>query len=488
VLSLAALLAVVISFTALAVVWLLRTTLVQERRELVTAATELVVAGVVDRVRLGSSRPEIERFVGATVGRWGLLAMAWYDAEGRPVVQRATTGGGSVLHGIDPRRPRPFRTIRPGSSGSAGQLVWIEPIGQGQGSVVAVVTLGVTHAAVWRFARPVLLYLGTSGILLLIFGYVALTSLIVRPLDGLTRATEEVSRGRLDVSVPLEGGRELARAAEAFNRMTARIHDQRETLHKQLRELEEAAEEVRSIQEQLVRSAKLASVGSLAAGVAHEVGNPVSAILGLSEVLLEGDNDPEEERDYMERIRREAERVSGIIRDLLEYARPGSPTDQQGPASVEEALEYTLGLLRPQKTFRQIEVRQLVAEVAPVDLGQDPLSQVLLNLLLNAAEAIAGEGTIEVQVQSAYLPAVPGRRLHRIPAVEVRIADSGPGAQDENLPHLFEPFFTTKEPGAGTGLGLAMCEGIVERAGGSLTAANRPAGGFVVILTLPAVV
>lgn len=341
--------------------------------------------------------------------------------------------------------------------------------------MVAVVSLGVSAEDLNRIARPLLIYLFTSGLLLLGFGYFALTRLIVRPLEELTRATERVAEGSLEVTVPVRGGREIASAAMAFNVMTRRLKDQKIKLERQLEELEQTAQELCATQDQLIRSARLASVGSLAAGVSHEVGNPISAIMGLAEVLSEGGLEPEEERDYIERIRRESERVNRIIRDLLEYARLRPEADEEEAGVISEAVDAAAGLLSPQKSFREIELTCSIEEdLPPVLPATDQLTQVLVNLLMNAADAMEGKGRVEVR---AYHPEGGDR-------VMVEVTDSGPGVPDDDLERIFEPFYTTKEPGMGTGLGLALCEGIITRAGGVISAKNGERCGLTISLGL----
>jgi signal transduction histidine kinase len=359
----------------------------------------------------------------------------------------------------------------------------IEPVGPGLGGVAAIVSLAPPGAQLATLARPVLVYLFTSGLLLLVFGYVALTRLIVRPLEMLTAATAKVASGRLDVTVPVQGGWEIAAAAQAFNEMTRRLREQQDRLNQKVEELERTAHELRATQNQLIRSAKLASVGSLAAGLAHEVGNPISAILGLSEVLLDGETDANESREYIDRVRREAERVHRIVRDLLDYARP-APTDADGPSAVAEAVDAAVSLLSPQKSYRSVDI-QVVGDpsVPPVALGLDQLTQVLVNLMMNAADAVGGEGDVRV---GFVVDVIASGDTRATPAVRISVSDSGPGVREDEIPRIFEPFYTTKDPGAGTGLGLALCEGIVTRAGGTIEAHNQPGGGFVVSIALPA--
>lgn len=476
-LSLATLLVVVFGFTSIAFLWVLRTALSAQQREIGTSAAEVVLQGVAHRLRSDVTEGEEGRIIEPILGTTGIVAVGTYDERGESRTQRTLSGDDIDLQEVNPLRPRPFQLVRERADGRGDEVLLIHPIGGGRGAVVAVVSLEASSAELRRMAQPLLIYLFTAGILLLGFGYVALTTLIVRPLDVLTRATEQVAQGRLDVTVPLSGGREIATAAGAFNLMTRRIQEQKTALEEHLSELKETTGELKATQAQLVRSARLASVGSLSAGVAHEVGNPVSAIMGLAEVLQEGGLEPEEETEYLERIRKEAERVNGIIRDLLEYARPNLDQEEL-PGCLTDAVDAAVGLLAPQKTFRGVTVQVMLAGSLPaVRPGTDQLTQVLVNLLLNAADAMGGEG--EVRIRAELLD--EGDRVH------VQVSDSGGGVPEEELDRIFEPFYSTKDPGSGTGLGLALCEGIITREGGTVSAANSKSGGLSVNLILPVI-
>jgi len=485
VLSLAALMTVVFSFTGMAVLWVLRSGVRAQRADSGEVAVRTTLEGLAARARsdpegVRSLAPELEELV----GRAGIQAIGIYDSDGEPLSVAGRDGQGPELRGVDPRRPRPYRVVRSPEPGVEEMLV-IHPIGGGRGAVVAVVGFAMDGSELSRLARPVLIYLFASGGLLLLFGYWSLTRLIVRPLEMLTRATEKVSQGRLDVSIPVpaRGGKEIAAAARAFNAMTKQLRDQQVRLASKVEALERTANELQATQDQLVRSAKLASVGSLAAGVAHEVGNPVSAILGLSEVLLDGDLEPGEGQEYLERIKREADRVNRIVRDLLEYARP-TADDAEDYASVAESVDSAVGLLSPQRAYRDVDI-QIVGDsnLPPVAIGIDELTQVLVNLMMNAADAVEGQGEVRVRfTQDATLKGPGGAEAK---AVRVSVSDSGPGVPEQAIGRIFEPFYTTKDPGSGTGLGLALCDGIISRVGGRMDAENLPGGGLMITLVLP---
>ncbi len=314
------------------------------------------------------------------------------------------------------------------------------------------------------------LYLFLTGAFILLIAYVALTRLIVRPVENLTRAAERLGSGKLNHEVPVGGAAEVASLAVRFNRMARELRTERSALEARLVDLERATTELRATQDQLVRSEKLASVGRLAAGIAHEIGNPLAAILGLVEILQMGGLPEAEQTEFLQRIRSETERIHRIIRELLDYSRnqpEAAAPDAQ--ADLVEVVEHAVKLLVPQSDLRRINIeRRFEHDVVLVRGSADELSQIVLNLLLNATDAIAGEGHILVQVER------DGRDQGD---VLLKVTDTGPGIPESVRDKLFEPFVTTKPSGKGTGLGLAVCLALVHRYGSAIQAANSAHGG-----------
>jgi len=319
------------------------------------------------------------------------------------------------------------------------------------------------------------LYVGLTAAVILLVTYVLLTRLIIRPLAALTRASERIAAGK-EARVPVEGTAELARLAVSFNEMQKQLGDEKDILRARLEDLERTTSELRLAQRSLVRSEKLASVGRLAAGIAHEIGNPLSAISGLVELVESGDLEPEEEVEFLGRVRKETERINRIIRDLLDFARADPGEEQRDEAcDVAEVVEDAVRLVGPQADLRLVTLERRFEQDCPMAKGSaGQLAQVVLNLLLNAADAIGGEGTIVLDVSREE------------EWVRLVVQDTGPGIPPEILGHLFEPFVTSKPTGEGTGLGLAVCHTLVGKLGGTLEASNPPEGGarFTVLLPL----
>jgi signal transduction histidine kinase len=310
----------------------------------------------------------------------------------------------------------------------------------------------------------------------LVGAYFALTRLIVRPVDALSASAERVVRGARELEVPGRAPRELRDLGDSLRTMTSHLVREEQALRRKVTEVEEATERLRAAQDTVVRSERLASVGRLAAGLAHEIGNPISAILGLQDLLLDGELDPAEQRDFLQRMKRETTRVHRILRDLLDFARPAEARPEpEAPGDVAAALADTLALVRPQKNLRDLHLADEVKGLLPrVRLGHEQLVQLLLNLVMNAADACGERGTVSVVVE----PTPRGARI--------TVTDDGPGVAPEVRSRLFEPFVTTKEVGKGTGLGLAVSRGLVEAGGGTIELDQSYAGGARFVIELPA--
>lgn len=235
----------------------------------------------------------------------------------------------------------------------------------------------------------------------------------------------------------------------------------------------------RALEAQLIQSEKLAAIGQLVSGVAHELNNPLTSISGLAELLLEQEPLPDSPRQHLRIIHDQAERAGRIVRNLLTFAR--SETEQKTLVDLNEVVGRTSSLVAYDARLREIALQHdLSGEALPVQGDPHELQQVLLNLLTNAIQALAG---------------LPADRVRRIvvstaggtDGAVLAVTDSGDGVAEEARPKLFTPFFTTKPAGQGTGLGLSLSYGIAQAHGGSLTYSQAPGGGACFTLTLPLV-
>jgi signal transduction histidine kinase len=320
---------------------------------------------------------------------------------------------------------------------------------------------------------------------------------ITSPVQRLVAGTHQITAGNLGYRVEATRNDELGMLARSFNGMSEGIARRERALTALNAELEDRVRErttaletsyadLKSAQVQLVQSEKMASLGVLVAGVAHEINNPVTFVANnidpLKERLTElretarvhpemGLEAPLEELDQIaDLIAEGALRTAGIVDDLRNFSRLSS--EQTDSVDVHESLESCLRLLRPRWADR-ITIERDFGEVARIEAASGQLSQVLMNLLANACDAITGLGTIRIATRSE------GDHLR------LTVRDDGAGIPPESLERIFDPFFTTKPQGAGTGLGLAITHGIVTAHGGEIRVASEPGRGTEIVVILP---
>ena len=305
---------------------------------------------------------------------------------------------------------------------------------------------------------------GAIGLLLTRF----LQRRVVAPLTTLTEAVTRLGEGDATVRVPPASDREFQDLANSFNLMSERLAAAQGTLATRNTELEQALEHVREARDELVQSEKLSAVGRMSAGLAHELNNPLAAVLGYAELLAAELKDghsltPELARTHVDPIVREAARARQLVRSLLQFSRRA--TDEVGPVSLHSAMSVVSDLRRG--AFEQVGLDLVVESFPeqPVLAEQQRLQGVFLNIVNNALHAMAPQeqGTLRVH------------HVRHGEVIHVIFDDDGPGISQPD--RVFEPFYTTKQPGDGTGLGLALAQRFVESFGGEIRAANRVEGG-----------
>ncbi|MCP3061892.1 ATP-binding protein [Myxococcus sp. K38C18041901] len=317
---------------------------------------------------------------------------------------------------------------------------------------------------------PLALGLDLVALTLLAYGILYLT--VGRPLRSAEEMVEQLGRLEPDPHLsPTQGGPLLSRMQRALQRLADALRQEQSLTRSQMESLREANTRLTRAQTELVTSERLATVGRLAAGVAHEVGNPLAGILGyLSLARMKAPS--AELKDYLERIDHEVQRIDRIVRGLLDLGRP--ETASPGPVDVGSVVETCVRLVRAAPELASVSVELSLEPGVLARAEPGPLSQILINLLLNAAQAMGGQGSVSVTT--------------RLEAGEARVVvrDHGPGIPPEVMPRLFEPFFTTKGR-QGTGLGLAVSLRLAQVMGGRLGAENLPEGGACFTVALPAV-
>jgi len=377
------------------------------------------------------------------------------------LTERVAAGHGSVRTRDLPGGRRLLDLLEP-AFGPSGQQVL---------SVRFLISYDSVDARVAAFRRQFLATAGTA-----VFFCVLLVGLaarrIVGPIKSLTDGARAIAAGDLATRIPPAGHDEIGTLAETFNEMAVSLARSQEELTSKNRQLSLANDELRQMQEQLLRSERLAAIGQLAAGVSHEIDNPVGIILGLAELLLEETPADDPRHDDLRTIIDECRRCKRITGGLLGFARPVEA--HRDRVDLIRVCRDTVDSLRPQKLFRDLDIGiQLPPQEVEVTGDPDHLRQVLVNLLLNAAQALAGQGRLRVALACAAAQ------------VELTVDDNGPGVADDDYERIFQPFVSSKAPGEGTGLGLALCRKLVEAHGGTILAEKSPLGGARLRVTLP---
>jgi two-component system NtrC family sensor kinase len=353
------------------------------------------------------------------------------------------------------------------------------PIADTKGRTVGMLYVGLLERPytdlLWQ-TLAIFLGIAGLGVGLVTAVSVRLAGRISRPIGDIARAAQQVAQGDYSVKVGVGAADEIGRLATDFNAMTSELG----RAHQELREWGDALErkvaqrtaELQAAQHRLFQTAKLAAIGRLAAGVAHEINNPLTGILTNSSLMLEDLAPDDPRRDELQTIVNETLRCRKIVKGLLDFARQTAPQKQS--LSLNQVVEDILALVRNQASFRNLTVTTDLAPHLPAAMADgDQMRQVILNVVLNAADAMAGSGTLAISTRADAVAQ----------AVLVRIADTGPGIPDEVKEKLFEPFITTKS--TGTGLGLAIAYGIMEQHKGTLTVDSARGRGTSVTVGLP---
>ncbi len=340
-----------------------------------------------------------------------------------------------------------------------------EPIHDLRGQVIGMLYVGLLEGKYVEVRRrTVFVFLGVTllGSLAALWLSHVLTVRLSGSVKSLVAGAETIAMGNLDQRVEIRSGDEFQELAETFNAMAAALKRRDEQLR------EQAARKV-------MESERLALVGQLAAGVAHEINNPLTGIVTYSQLLLERTPEAGFTRSSLEKIVTQANRCRKIVRGLLDFSRQSKPDER--PCNVNTVLQDCVALVANQALFQNIRIERRFAEDLPlVPMDPSQIQQVFLNLILNAAEAMPnGEGTLRLATRLDP----SGRR------VEVEFADTGCGIRAADLERIFEPFFTTKGSRRGTGLGLAISYGIVKEHQGTIHVTSTVGRGTTFTVALP---
>lgn len=338
---------------------------------------------------------------------------------------------------------------------------------------------------------------GAQAIIVLSLGFVLLAAvgvsifvhrLIYRPLRDLEGGAKRIAEGNLEKPIPVRSDDEFGRLAGSFNAMTQALRTSQQELQQWNETLERKVEErtqaLRVAEAEAVRGEKLASVGLLAAGIAHELNSPLTGILTFTSLLRKNLPEGSADAEDLDLVIKETKRCATIIRRLLDFAREKAP--EKKFADLNRLIEDTVHIVEQPAHLQDIEIRfEFDRSLPQVWVDANMIEQVVMNLLVNAQHAIAEKGRITIRTRRTPEPKSPGLGAAAVPMAEVSIADTGCGIAEKNLKRIFDPFFTSKEVGKGTGLGLSVSHGIVQAHGGLIEVESRVGEGSTFRVFLP---
>ena len=367
-------------------------------------------------------------------------------------------------------------------------LVSARPIVR-QGRVIGAVgisrSLESMYQALWRVEKIVLVYILINLLILSVIGFFRMRKVVVQPIERLVRLADQYHDDETMLFAAESPGGEFGQLAASLNSMLVRIEQDRQSLEKTVADLETANRKLKTHQQEMIRTEKLASVGRMAAGLAHEIGNPLGVVQGYLGLLAGAAGQSEEHHDFIKRAEQELQRVNALIRQMLDFARVSKGEPET--FSLHELLQAIVEMVQVQPVFAEIGLEcRLGAERDMVYADRDRLHQVFVNCLLNSVDAViaagrAGDGRITLSTELCG----PSSESGRADFLRIQISDNGIGIAGEQQAVIFDPFYTTKEPGKGTGLGLSVSLAIVESMGGRMEMESKEGQGSVLSVFLP---
>lgn len=315
-----------------------------------------------------------------------------------------------------------------------------------------------------------------------------LRRLVFVPLKDLEAGANRVTSGDLELHIPVRSKDEFGRVADTFNQMTSSLNDSRRELQDLIQTLEskvtERTKELLAARAEVAQGEKLASIGVLASGIAHELNNPLTGVLTFTSLMRKKAAEGSEDAEDLDLVIRETKRCASIIKRLLDFAREKTPV--KGFFNINHVIEDTVRFIERPASLAQIDITTDLDPDLPQFWGDaDLIKQVIMNLLVNAQQAIEGNGTISVTSRASdnvgETPSATGGPT----MIDIAITDNGCGIPPANLQRIFDPFFTSKEVGKGTGLGLSVSYGIVKAHGGMISVQSTVGEGTTFHVLLP---
>lgn len=425
----------------------------------------------------------------------GFSSVAVVDYNGTEVFSldlpdRSETGKGHNL--LLAREAILTDTLLTSYSGSVWGVLWLgsrqmsisaplKPNSRAIGGISATSSLASIYAMLRHSEKLILLYIVLDTLILAVVGIYLLSRIVVRPIHNLLRMTDEYRDGYTIPSMQELPQNEIGNLSRSLGIMLKRLEENKQELKDHISSLEKANNEIKQAQDEIIRSEKLASVGRLAAGIAHEIGNPIGIILGYLDLIRKGNVTEEEKTDFLNRVESEITRVKTIITQLLDYSRPSKSRKEK--ADIHGLVKAMVDMLRPQPMMDQISVTMdLNADRDTVFVDNNLIQQVFINIIMNAADVLA-EKNINALEGCEKILHISSSSTDK--EIVIRFRDNGPGIETSELGHIFDPFYTTKDPGKGTGLGLSVSYRIIEEQGGTIRAESIKGEGTTITLNLP---
>jgi two-component system NtrC family sensor kinase len=348
-------------------------------------------------------------------------------------------------------------------------------------SVLGVLDTTISLEGLERERRQIYSQMIVSGVISVIILSLLLSLLVTefvnRPIHRLLSATKAAAHGNLDQAVRIRSRDEIGELSGSFNNMISELKLSRDAIEEWTQTLEqrvqERTRELQEVQDQLIQAGKMAALGQLAAGVAHEINNPLTGILTFSSLLLKKTDEKHPWKKDMENIVQQTTRCRDIVRSLLDFARQRKPDKRKW--DIHGLIENTMTLLEKQVPFQNIKiVKEFTKDFPPLFVDADQIQQVFMNILLNAADAMSEKGGT-VTIRTGLKDGI----------AEISFTDTGCGMTKEHLSRIFAPFYTTKEIGKGTGLGLAISYGIIQSHNGDIRVESEWGKGSTFRIKLP---
>lgn len=455
-----------------------------------------IVRASVARAPGGAYPAESLKFAEAALRSSGVPAYEVTDGTGRAVLKEGALPeeAGELVAYND----LSVRRIGGGWFEGPGRLLLVASPFDGSGKMRFTVSLDDIRSDMAGVRKFLLFYAALDSAIIILLGVYFLSRSITTPLKKLEEAATRIAGGKLGERAEVAADNEVGSLALSFNVMAER-------LEAEIKSLERVNLELVSTQEELLRSSTLAAVGRLAAGIAHEIGNPLGAVRGYLDILSKGLPAGGEDKEMAERASKEVERIDSIVREFLNIARPSKKPSV--PVDVNRVIEETVSAVALHRDFSGVRTRLSLADGLPaVAIDEGKLRQVFMNLLLNAAQSMegAGEGagvegerSVLVRTSAERRSEAPrhGRRRDDPPVegalqaekefVVIRFTDTGSGVSVEDAEKIFDPFYTTKDVGKGTGLGLFISQSIIKTYGGRISFERAGSTGSTFTVTLP---